>query len=156
MSQLFTKLGSMLGKGLRGAGEVGATLSTGQTLSAFQKMPLMSRVGWGATGAVAGKELLLDPVLGAVEGAVEGGNRQNAAIGAEREVRDRMRGDRLRVERIRRDMAINTARLAQYNPELYNQLAFGPMPQGSTMLGGTPNFDVVDQVAAMMGRGDLK
>lgn len=61
---------------------------------------------------------------------------------------------RAKAERLRRTMAMNTARLASLDPHLYNEVLAGRrLAPGTVVFGGTPRKDLMDLLAARMSGG---
>jgi len=64
---------------------------------------------------------------------------------------------RRKAERYRQLVAINTARLAQSDPHLYNEVMAGRrLAQGTRLFGGTPRQDLMDSLAARMATGQYQ
>ncbi len=118
-----------------------------QAAKSFRHMPM--------TGAVVG---------GAVAGAVGGPIIANLAndplkdeIRSIQEERSVVTSEMYRAERLRRTMAINTARLAALNPHLYNEVLAGrKLAPGSVVFGGEPRTDLMDLLTSRMAQGDYR
>jgi len=62
----------------------------------------------------------------------------------------------LKADRLRRNMAINTARLAALDPRLYNEILVGRrLPKGSVVFGGQPRTDLMELMALKMSTGEV-
>lgn len=118
-----------------------------QAAKSFRHMPM--------TGAV---------VSGAVAGAVGGPIIANLAndplkdeIRSIQEERSVVTSEMYRAERLRRTMAINTARLAALNPHLYNEVLAGrKLAPGSVVFGGEPRTDLMDLLTSRMAQGEYR
>lgn len=135
-----------------------ARMRKAQDLRAKQRSRrIWGGVGGAATGIWATDVLagwLRDPeeetgVVDSVLGLTE--KRQIADAYAQRQT---FLDQKMRVERLQRDMAANQARLAQMRPDLYNQMLYGRMlPRGAVPIGGTPDDAFLKQVALAMSSG---
>ncbi len=62
-----------------------------------------------------------------------------------------MLGVRMQAERRARELAVNAQRLAQFNPNLYNQIMAGrTLPRGAIVIGGQPRTDLLEDFARQM------
>jgi hypothetical protein len=62
--------------------------------------------------------------------------------------------DEIKRERLARLVESNQRRLAQWDPELYNQVLAGRrLPRGAVMIGGVPRTDLLAQMAMRMAMG---
>jgi len=60
-------------------------------------------------------------------------------------------------QRLLRQMAINTSRLASIDPHLYNEVLAGRrLPKGAVMFGGKPREDLMEALAMKMSTGEFK
>ncbi len=69
---------------------------------------------------------------------------------------DEERIARIRMERLQRSMAMNTARLAALDPHTYNEVLAGRrLARGSVVFGGTPRADLMERLAERMANGQM-
>jgi hypothetical protein len=59
----------------------------------------------------------------------------------------------MKTQRLQRDMAANTARLAAMDPQLYSEVMAGRrIATGSRVFGGQPRVDLMEQMALRMSQ----
>jgi hypothetical protein len=133
-------------KALKGVGR-GAPRSVKAVTKAARKMPLTT----GVTGLL-GAEVVGGPFLRA--GLDPFTNTSGGRVRDEFELRRLGIAHQMKVERLRRTMAENMARLASSSPHLYNQLLAGRrLPEDAEVIGGASSTDVLEEVAMAMSMG---
>lgn len=120
------------------------------TRRGFEDLPLSSALGTVGAGLFLGNTVAESAVDAFSEPTV------NDVIEQQAQVTQASIGPAMRAERLSRDMAANTARLAALSPELYQQLLYGRrFPRGAIVLGGRKQEDIIGLVARGMAEGDF-
>lgn len=114
--------------------------------------PILTGLGV-ALGASEGYDLVAEPLFGGVSDAISGGDL-NRTVGEEEAARRLSMQAYFKQKRLERSMAGNLAALANSRPDIYAQLAAGRrLPKGSTVIGGRPREDILNEVALAMSEG---
>lgn len=123
---------------------IGSILKT--AAHSLKSMPL---TGVAVSGALAGEvggpiaQVFQDPL-----------REEIRLIGEEKQA---VVAEAYRMERLRRTMAINTARLAALNPHLYNEVLAGrKLAPGSVVFGGEPRTDLMQMLTSRMAQGQYQ
>ncbi len=123
---------------------IGSILKT--AASSLKSMPITgAAIGGALAGEVGGPiaQVFQDPL--------------KEEIRTIRDERAAMTAEAYRMERLRRTMAINTARLAALNPHLYNEILAGrKLAPGSVVFGGEPRTDLMEMLTSRMAQGQYQ
>jgi hypothetical protein len=102
-----------------------------------------------AGGALGLASLVAEPIAEGVRGMTGQAFDEELEMAVVQERQQRARD--ARVQRLQNAMAMNTARLAQFNPHLYNEaLAGRRLPRGAVVLGGQPDSATLDELTMAM------
>jgi len=134
----------------RGAGSVGRAV-VDDTKNLVSDYPVRGGLLAAGAGLFVADEVV-GPVAGAV-GDVLTGRPVDEAEAALAEFREEAFRDAAAQKRISEE-AENSARLATLRPDLYNQVLAGRrLPRGTTVIGGKPRVNELQQLAALMADG---
>lgn len=162
-------IGSVAGGG--GVGSGGGPPLYPQTLPPGKAPGFLSRVGGAyarafkaapfntVVGTLGAGAYLTDALIqGYPEIAAQvSGNRYSQSIQDAANFQLEAARQQAKIERLQQTMALNTARLAQAEPHLYNEVLAGRrLPQGAVVLGGNPRTDLLSEMALRMSTGGFQ
>lgn len=103
------------------------------------------------------KDILFDPIHGAVSRGARAGDELSATLSLEFLTRGRQLERQVQIQGLQRRMAENAARLAAGAPDIYETVLAGRrLPKDATVIGGSPRVDLLEQLALDMSLGRFK
>ncbi len=124
------------------------------------RLPKIGGMGLlGAAGAVGAAQWaaseLGGPLAMGAKDMLRGDEKARTTGAALMEVQAQQQAEEMKRQQLAFLVESNQRRLAQWSPELYNQVLAGRrLPRGAVMIGGVPRTDLLAQVAMRMALGN--